>query len=299
MRDKPIFPVCEGRDGLLTATGYLLLFAFLLRGSSLLSPYLAEMGLAWARYVLSPLAYIIPLLLALLCERNKKPILFAWPRERAFCDVLPLLPLFLGLVMALAYLSELLFDLLGLVQVGGGVAGFGFLPDLLLNCLLPAALEELFFRGLILSLLLRQMGEGAIWLSAVVFAIAHGSLYQMPYAFVGGVLLALAAVMSGSVLIPFVFHFLNNFLSTVQQYTPRTWDFRGPALLLIYAAVMIAMMLSVWYLLRKKDAAAGNALASLFASPREEARGVWRAAALSPLAFYLIPMLILTLWRTF
>lgn len=287
------------RDEFLVATGYLLLFVLLLRGSSLLSPYLAGMGLAWGRYLLSPLAYVIPLLMALFSSRGKRGAFFALPKKRALADVLPLLPLFLGAVMAMSHLTSTVLDALGLTAVGGGVAGLGFLPDLLLNCLLPAALEELFFRGLILSLLWRRMGSGGIWLSAIVFAISHGSLYQLPYAFVGGLFLSLSAVVSGSVLVPFLFHFANNFLSLALQYTPRAWGFGGVLVFLLYALVAVGMILSVLYLCSKRETAAGEALSALFALPSEQGHAVLGAAVSSPLALYLIPMLIFALWRAF
>ncbi len=79
--------------------------------------------------------------------------------------------------------------------------------------LLAPVAEELLFRGLLLRLF-RPFGDvWAILLSSLLFAFAHGSLFQMPYAFVAGLFLAYAAVASGSILFPLLFHFLYNLLT--------------------------------------------------------------------------------------
>lgn len=286
------------RDGLLTVTGYLLLFVLLLRGFAYLGAAMADLGLTFMRYLLPPFAYILPLLVALLFARGERPLFLALPRGRGLLDALPLLPLFLAAVISCAFLTGAVMGALGLSSVGGGVAGLGFVPDLFLNCLLPALLEELFFRGLILSLLWQRMGGGAIWLSALMFALAHGSLYQAPYAFVGGVFLALAAAVGGSVAIPFLFHFANNFLSFALQYIPRG-EMGGEVLsFILYATVVVGAVASAFYLLFKKKTAAGDGLCALFATPRECGKEVGRAAFASPLTVYVLLMLLLTVARS-
>jgi membrane protease YdiL (CAAX protease family) len=211
-------------------------------------------------------------------------------------DVLPLLPLFLFAVMTVAYLSSVALGALGIAQAGGGVAGLGCVPDFFVNCLVPALLEELFFRGLILSLLWQRMGMGGVWLSAIVFALAHGSLYQLPYAFVGGVFLALVVTLGGSVWLSFAFHLINNFLSFLPVYTPQAWGWIS-ATTVLYAAIALTALASVVYLNAKKKAPAALALASLFDGARENGGAVFRAAVCSPLATYVILMLTLTIVR--
>ena len=299
MQDKRRFDVNAEPRELWAAAGYLLLFSVLLRALPALGAAAAAGGVPAARYLLPPFAYLVPLFVAFLRARGARGVAFATAKGCAFADALPLLPLFLGAVTACAYLTEVVLDALGIAAVGGGVAGMGFLPDLVLNCLLPAVLEEVFFRGLILSLLWKRMGGGAIFLSALVFALAHGSVYQIPYAFVGGLFLSLAAVVSGSVAVPFLFHFLNNFLSLALQYTPRAWMEGGVVIYLVYGALALGMVASVVFLSKKKDAPAAEGLSALFSLPRGEGARVLRAAFASPLAIYMVPMLIFSLWRAF
>lgn len=89
--------------------------------------------------------------------------------------------------------------------------------DIISIAILPAIIEELFFRGILLRELL-PYGKGfAITVSAVFFASVHGSLEQMAYSFVYGLLFAVIAVKTGSIVTGVIIHFLNNAFSC-------TWD---------------------------------------------------------------------------
>jgi CAAX protease family protein len=78
-------------------------------------------------------------------------------------------------------------------------------------CLQPAIVEELFFRYLALGVLTRTTGIAtAVWVSAVMFAMAH--IYNplgLPYLFVAGVVFGIARVYGG-LLLPMVLHFMHN-----------------------------------------------------------------------------------------
>ena len=115
----------------------------------------------------------------------------------------------------------------------------GSLPDiapsfaLFLGAVLLAPItEELLFRGLLLRIL-RPFGDGwAILLSALLFAFAHGSFFQMPYAFVAGLLLAYTAVAAGGILFPLLFHFLYNLFAFFGENIPKApllWSLGGLA----------------------------------------------------------------------
>jgi membrane protease YdiL (CAAX protease family) len=80
-----------------------------------------------------------------------------------------------------------------------------------LICLQPAIVEELFFRYLALGALSRATTmTTAVWVSAVMFAMAH--IYNplgLPYLFLAGVVFGLARVYGG-LLLPMILHFLHN-----------------------------------------------------------------------------------------
>jgi membrane protease YdiL (CAAX protease family) len=83
----------------------------------------------------------------------------------------------------------------------------------LLMCLQPAVVEELFFRYVAFGALYRATGlHATVWVSAVMFAGAH--LYNplgMPYLLLAGVVLGYARAWGGLAL-PMVLHFAHNFV---------------------------------------------------------------------------------------
>lgn len=93
--------------------------------------------------------------------------------------------------------------------------------NILLICVQPAIIEELFFRYLALGVLYRATGMAtAVWVTAVMFAVAH--LYNplgVPYLFVAGVVFGYARVYGG-LLLPIVMHFLHN-LAVIAIEVPK------------------------------------------------------------------------------
>lgn len=78
---------------------------------------------------------------------------------------------------------------------------------------LPALLEEILFRGVVMQSL-RRFGDGfALVVSAILFAGLHGNLVQAPNALLSGLLLGYFALITGSLLAPMAMHFLNNALT--------------------------------------------------------------------------------------
>ena len=82
--------------------------------------------------------------------------------------------------------------------------------------LLPAIVEELFYRGFIYrTFAARMSGSGAVLLSALLFAAAHLSPYQILPLFTLGVVLALATKVNGTLVVPIVVHFANNLITII------------------------------------------------------------------------------------
>lgn len=100
--------------------------------------------------------------------------------------------------------------------------GLEILSDLIVAILLvafvPAVLEELIFRGMILQGL-RKFGDWpAILLSAGLFALMHASAVQLVYTFLFGVVLALIVIKTGSIFASMICHFTANGLSLTLGY---------------------------------------------------------------------------------
>ena len=107
--------------------------------------------------------------------------------------------------------------------------------------------EEIFFRGLILSTLRKGIPTGwAIFLSAVVFGVAHGQILWMAYAFIIGLVFAYVAVKTGSIAASMVLHILFNFFGdVVGRFIPELPNGVNAILAAVglIGAVVILMML--------------------------------------------------------
>lgn len=124
------------------------------------------------------------------------------------------------------FLSPLLLYLLIILIGNKGVHG-NSITDLVLilltQTLVIAFVEEMVFRGFILNLLLTKSYKMAVLLSSFLFAFTHSlnmlsgqsvanTIFQILFAFVIGMVLALLTVNGQSIGITIAFHGLNNFL---------------------------------------------------------------------------------------
>ena len=79
-----------------------------------------------------------------------------------------------------------------------------------LRVLLPAFLEEYFFRGMVCKSL-TVYGKGtAIVVSAALFSVMHADFSQLLYTLVAGILLGYLFVETKSIIYPIILHLLNN-----------------------------------------------------------------------------------------
>ena len=90
--------------------------------------------------------------------------------------------------------------------------------NLLIFAVLPALLEEMVFRGYVLRTLRPYGDRTAILVSSLLFALMHGNVLQVPFAFIVGLVLGYVAVQTDNIWLAVVIHFGNNAMSTVLQY---------------------------------------------------------------------------------
>ena len=118
----------------------------------------------------------------------------------------------------------------------------------------PSFVEEYLFRGVILGAL-RKYGDGfAILISAIMFGIMHGNFVQIPFAFIGGLILGYITVYSGSIIPAMIIHFMNNSFSVISEIILEE---QGEQISLIITLIVysIFVALSIWgvFYLTKKD----------------------------------------------
>lgn len=195
-------------------------------GSTLTNPVgfsLTEAGLLSTLAAIA--AIVLPILLLLRLTRlhtDDLRLLWPMPWSPLFC-----LPLFLGVANAANLFGSLLARLLG--SANGTTAlpagGSALLVSFLNLCLVPAVLEELFFRGALQGLLRPCGSSAAIFGPALLFALLHLNLAQGITAFVCGVFLGWLTERTGSILPGMLLHLVNNTIAFgvayLQLYAPQ------------------------------------------------------------------------------
>ena len=79
----------------------------------------------------------------------------------------------------------------------------------------PAIVEEIAMRGVVLHAMVRYGKVFAIVSSAFVFGILHGNLIQAPFAFMVGIVLGFITIKTNSIIPAMLIHFCNNGLSAI------------------------------------------------------------------------------------
>ncbi len=86
--------------------------------------------------------------------------------------------------------------------------------------LLPAFAEELLFRGIIFKGFSRSATPRTVVLfTALMFCLMHGGIQQTLYQFILGLMLGLIMYYTGNIILPMLFHFLNNFMVVLLEIT--------------------------------------------------------------------------------
>ncbi len=119
------------------------------------------------------------------------------------------------------------------------------LVSLLLNivstAVLPALVEEMIFRGYILGTF-RPHGDGlAVVLSAALFALFHGNVLQIPFAFILGLAMGYLTVQTDSIWPAVLLHFTNNLMSVLLSFFGKYSPGQESVITLVVFAVVAAV----------------------------------------------------------
>lgn len=112
-------------------------------------------------------------------------------------------------------------------------------------CIAGPVAEEIIYRGLVIKLI-SPYGKGlAVFVSALFFGLMHGNLEQTVPTFVGGMLFALIAVYSDSLVPTIIVHIMNNTIASINDFGKAL----GSDFSKIYLAVAIIFMVVGFYVL--------------------------------------------------
>lgn len=199
----------------------LVLLLILVFGGVFLAPLvqILPVGDFGKQMALTALVYGLPLVLFFLLvhEKPKTALLLHWPGKLNLFLALLCGITIQPLMMIVSALSTLAFP----NQVTEAIASYTDKPlwqMLLFVAVLPAVLEELYFRGLILGSYRGVEFFRAALASALLFAISHLDGQQFFYAFLMGLLFAYFTCRTHSVLPSMVTHFTINATQSVLAY---------------------------------------------------------------------------------
>lgn len=175
----------------------------------------------------------------------------ALPPDRSFClsrselgALLPIIAPTVTAVMLISWVTGLVLSSLGMEPPHTPEGSF--FTVFLASCLAPAVLEEMFFRYLSLRLVAPHSVRWAIIISALTFALFHGSLYSVPYAFAAGLVFMAVDVAFGSVIPSFILHLVNNTFSLLLSSFEKTeWAIAACCSVLFVSCAVGAVLLVV------------------------------------------------------
>lgn len=178
-----------------------------------------------------------------------------------------IIAVFLGLIMPLCCSGIIELWSVGLEQVGYKLSELSVpilsVGDLALAivfvAIVPAICEELLFRGVVLNGLRNKGKWVAILISALIFALMHNNVEQLPYTFALGLVLGYVAYESGTVLPGMLLHTMNNSIVLVSMYLQQnaiadiSLGFTNIMVLdaLIWIVIGVVVVVGVFYIIKK------------------------------------------------
>lgn len=154
------------------------------------------------------------------------------------------------------------FQIIGLEDVSSSLSvdmSSGWLisiAGLIAGSILPGLIEEFALRGVVMGTLRRFGNRFAILVSAGLFGIMHGTLTQIPFAFIVGLYLGFAAIKTGSIWTAFIIHTFNNFFAfLLELLTSNLTDTTKSIISYIYFLVVVFLGFIGIYILRNKKGA--------------------------------------------
>ncbi len=123
---------------------------------------------------------------------------------------------------------------------------------------LPAIIEELFFRGLFLNSLSGQSVLSKSLTVGLFFALYHCNLGQFIYQFIYGALLTILTIYAKSTLPAMITHFLNNFVALLFTYLKVSVNLLSPILIACGIAGIVFALAVMIIKIKKTDKGKSN-----------------------------------------
>lgn len=219
MKERKLLPLGSSAGGAAfsaSVSAYLLL-SLLAAAIISVSGIAGTDGAKYINYLVSPIAIAVVLTLAL--KYYNQPARLLLPvKTRPKYVIIGLLLIF-GLLFSLSWVNDWFIKLLELMGYKRNastlpdLSGAKIIPAILVIAVIPAVMEEILFRGMILNNTEGDAGSlRTVFLIGFVFSLYHGSAEQTIYQFICGCLFALLAIRARSLTPSVIIHFINNAL---------------------------------------------------------------------------------------
>lgn len=153
----------------------------------------------------------------------------------------------LAVIIASVYLNKFLVrvppavsaDLFGNIK---DIKPYAYALSFLGSAVIPAFVEELLFRALIISSLKPYSRKGAVIVSTIAFGLMHQNPLQILYATVAGVVLALVYLKTESIWCCIALHFANNFVSVLQSVAVSLFGEETVKEIIVYVDIAVIVI---------------------------------------------------------
>lgn len=141
----------------------------------------------------------------------------------------------------------------GLLESGAAKAGgYDGIYAILCFCVIPAILEELLIRGVILAEYSVYGAGVSVFLSALMFSMLHFSPVRLPIYFACGIILAMLALMTNSIIASAIVHVLYNVFSMYfENYIYKLAGKSSGGLVLLMFIVVTLLLVSLVLFFRR------------------------------------------------
>ena len=226
-----------------TAAVFVLLFL-----ARLLGEKLALSGYLWFSLLCTVLAFLLPSLVFCLLRGKGYLRALRLSRPRTFH-----IPFLLSALFAL-WSGAMLLSILcgGTSSLGNSTTAFesasgsGFFRIIGMGislAILPALLEEFFFRGILVAEYERRGAVRAVVMSALLFALCHFDIRNLPVYLFSGALFALVLLATDSLVSSMLLHAVYNTASLFgQRYLNALYDFTGSLELFIFLLILVFLV---------------------------------------------------------
>ncbi len=216
--------------------------------------------------IISSTASIVSIFIVgmLYCKLSSSDMTKLVPVSRVRMGLLvPLILIILTVSFVSSYMTDILLNNLSFIGITDKSSlnsdfsnGYIFILQIISVTIVPPLVEEFLFRGIILHKLLPYGSTFAIFVSSILFALLHGNIIQIPFAFLGALAMAFSVVKTHSLLPSIIAHFFINLVSVLldtADYYGVSSGIQNTFYFILLFVIVLGGIMSAFFLSERKD----------------------------------------------